>query len=254
MQATKRELMDWSHIRSKNTIAVNLKILCSLGWIKAEHDMGNHEGSLYEVFTFEELSTQPNPTQPNPAQPDPTQPIPTQKLGLDPTQKLGWVGLGNTIENKDTYAVPKTSFKTKEENLDDEAFAKFSAKIKVAVREVTGKEISAADAERWGELADVLIAELKIAAARTSVSSVPSFLAEHLRRRLWKIDKKQAQAEGRELPDQATNAPAATNASACPDCLGTGWWYPNGQENGVTKCRHAGLERKDSVEDSVPQS
>jgi len=69
--------MDWSNILSKNTIAVNLKLLCTIGWIKAHHETGNHEGSIYEVLTFEELSTQPNPT---------------QKLGLDPTQKLGWVG------------------------------------------------------------------------------------------------------------------------------------------------------------------
>lgn len=253
IQATKRELMEWSHIRSKNTIAVNLKILCSLGWIKAEHEMGNHEGSLYEVYTFEELSTQPDPTQPNPTQPGPTQPNPTQKLGLDPTQFLGWVGLGNVIENKGTYAVPKTSFNTKEENFDDEAFAKFSAKLKVAVKEVTGKDATAAEAERWGELADVLVAELKIAAARTNVSSVPSFLAEHLRRRLWKMDKKQALAEGTELPDQAAGALAAPNASECPDCLGTGWWYPNGQENGVAKCKHAGLERKESDESQNQQ-
>jgi hypothetical protein len=29
--------------------------------------------------------------------------------------------------------------------------------------------------------------------------------------------------------------------SACPDCLGSGMWYPGGFEKGVAKCRHAKL-------------
>jgi len=41
-------------------------------------------------------------------------------------------------------------------------------------------------------------------------------------------------------------APAETqpvvDASACPDCHGTGFWYPNGTEQGVAKCRHARLQ------------
>ena len=69
IQATKRELMDWSNIRSKNTIALNLKLLCTIGWIKAYQEIGNHEGSIYEVLTFEELPSQPDPTHPNPSQP-----------------------------------------------------------------------------------------------------------------------------------------------------------------------------------------
>ena len=82
IQATKRELMEWSNIRSKNTIAINLKLLCTVGWIKAHHEVGNHEGSIYEVFTFEELPSQPIPTHPNP------------EIGTRPNPEigLGWVG------------------------------------------------------------------------------------------------------------------------------------------------------------------
>ena len=63
IQATKRELMEWSNIKSKNTIAINLQILLANGWISRNIEIGDHDGSLYEVFTPEELS---NPTQPNP--------------------------------------------------------------------------------------------------------------------------------------------------------------------------------------------
>lgn len=85
------------------------------------------------------------------------------------------------------------------------------------------------------------MAELKIAAARTTVSSVPAFLAEHLRRRLWKIDKKQARAEGTELPDDTVKSSPSVDAAECPDCGGSGWWYPEGEAKGVTKCRHEKL-------------
>ncbi len=173
VQATKRELMAWSNIRSKNTIAVNLNLLSSIGWIKAQHDIGSHEGSVYEVFTFEEL---PDPSRPNPSQPDPT-----QKLGLDPTQKLGWDGLGNPVENKATSTDPKTFFKTKDQDDDDHM-----RPLRALERELTGKQSRDAN---WKPLFELLADELKSAASRTgSVSDVPAFFAEHLRRRLAKPD------------------------------------------------------------------
>ena len=238
IQATKRELMAWSGIRSKNTIAINLKILISIGLIKPEYDPGNHEGTVYEILLPEEL-----PTQPNPAQPLPTQPNPTQKLGLDPTQFLGWDGLGKVVDNKPVNGEHKTSFKTKEEKADDDAaLADLIVTLKKVSEEITGKELSTSDRDRWRELGEVLAAELKIAAARTTVSNVPAFLAEHLRRRLWKIDKKQARAEGRELPDEVTTKTQSTvDTSSCPDCGGSGWWYPEGEGKGVAKCKHEKL-------------
>jgi phage gp16-like protein len=140
------------------------------------------------------------------------------------------------------YENPKTSFKTNTENDDDDAaLAGLIATIKTASKEITGKELSAAESDRWKEFAEVLMAELKIAAARTTISSVPAFMAEHLRRRLWKIDRKQARAEGRELPDEVVAQTASVDASKCPDCGGSGWWYPEGEGKGVAKCRHEKL-------------
>jgi len=127
---------------------------------------------------------------------------------------------------------------------DDAALAGLIATLKDAVKQVTGREASAGDQERWRELGEVLVTELKIAAARTTVSSVPAFLAEHLRRRLWKIDKKQAQAEGKELPDASAVVRPNDQTDKCPDCGGTGWWYPEGSERGVAKCKHERLEGK----------
>ena len=50
---------------------------------------------------------------------------------------------------------------------------------------VSGKPPQKADATKLNELAELLAMELEIAAARTrSISNVPAFLTEHLRRRL----------------------------------------------------------------------
>jgi hypothetical protein len=143
------------------------------------------------------------------------------------------------LESKITGQL-NTSVKDKN-NDDDAALAGLIAELKSANMELTGKEISIAENDRWRELAQVIIAELKIAASRTTVSSVPAFLTEHLRRRLWKIDKKQAQAEGRELPDEAIAQIPTADASTCPDCGGSGWWYPEGETKGVAKCKHGKL-------------
>src|SRR5947209_20425652 len=112
--------------------------------------------------------------------------------------------------------------------------------MKKAVKEVTGREPSATEAGRWAELADVLITELKIAAGRTTVSSVPAFLAEHLRRRLWKKEKRQIEAEA---AGESSATTPKVDASQCPDCFGTGMWYPEGYEKGVAKCGHERLSK-----------
>ncbi len=125
---------------------------------------------------------------------------------------------------------------------DDEAFAGFVEVMGKTAEEITGHVPSSAEKERWLELAEVLSAELKIAAGRTTVSNVPAFLAEHLRRRLWKKDKRQMEAEAAQ--QQPTDS-SKIDASQCPDCFGTGMWYPEGFEKGVARCEHKALGKQD---------
>jgi hypothetical protein len=102
--------------------------------------------------------------------------------------------------------------------------------------------VSVSEKEKLGELAELLATELKIAAARTSnVSSIPAFLTEHLRRRLWKLDKKQMGGEGKPEIDTAESSIPAEQLRNCPDCGGSGLYYPGGYEKGVAKCRHEKL-------------
>jgi hypothetical protein len=44
------------------------------------------------------------------------------------------------------------------------------------------------------------------------------------------------------------------DASKCPDCQGTGFWYPQGREQGVSKCKHARLAGKLHPDQSQPSN
>jgi hypothetical protein len=194
---------------------------------------GTHAGNEYEVFLPEELEATPSRGSRG-SRPSSS----TQFLeGLDPLETRPSRG-GLIVENTDTSGKHQTLYKTIEQT-DDEAFAEFVAAVSKTAKEVTGKEPSRSEAARWGELAEVLMTELRIAAGRTTVSSVPAFLTEHLRRRLWKKEKRQIEAEAAE---QRSSAPAPkVDASKCPDCYGTGMYYPEGFDKGVARCDHKRL-------------
>jgi hypothetical protein len=235
VQARHRELLAWSGVKDVKTIKTHLNKLRELGLITWATLKGEHEGSFYEVFLPEEASPIPAQSQPNPS--------PNLKTDSDPAQKTAWAGLPNVVDSQGFNSQDKTSFKTNTERDDDEAFAEFNAALKKAAKEITGREPSQAEATRWAELAEVLVTELKIAAGRTTVSSIPAFLAEHLRRRLWKKEKRQIDDE--RSKEQATAA-TKVDASKCPDCFGTGMWYPDGFEKGVARCEHKALARQEN--------
>jgi phage gp16-like protein len=239
VRISRPKLMTKAHIGSRVTFDANISHLKSVGLIRVVNITGEHEGNEYEVILPEEVS------------------IPSQSSHTSQTSHASKVVILDSLESSQTSHTlstgdsttsgkSKTSYKTSIERTDDDAaLAGLIATIKTTSKEITGKELSASEEDRWKELAEVLMAELKIAAARTTVSSVPAFLAEHLRRRLWKIDKKQAHAEGRELPDETSSMQQSTaDASSCPDCGGSGWWYPEGESKGVAKCKHEKLATK----------
>src|SRR4028119_2124670 len=235
IRVSREQLMKGASIGSKVTLEQNLRRLIATGLVSMRIIGGIQGGNEYTVFLPEELT--PPSTPPSP----PTPPSGGQKLApLAPLETSPPRG-GLTLEDSMVSGEPKTSFKTKEENFDDEAFAGLNEVLKEMAREATGKSPTKAEQERWREIGEVLKAELRLAAGRTTVSSVPSFLAEHLRRRLWKLDRKQAQAEGRELPDQPSTANLIPAGQNCVDCNNTGWWYPHGADKGVARCKHEHL-------------
>jgi|SRR5579885_224987 hypothetical protein len=228
IRATLAEVMAWANV-SRNTLKAHLKHLSFIGLLKVHYVRGDNTGAEYEVFTPEEVppTTHPPPT--------------TQILGPPTTQNLGGGWWGQVVEKSISSGDRNTSFKTNTEKDDDEAFAGLCASLSQTAREITGKEPSPAEVERWKELGELLATELKLAAGRTgSVSSVPAFLTEHLRRRLWKKDKRQMEEEGKSAVENP-KAEAKVEASKCPDCFGTGMYYPDGYEKGVARCKHERL-------------
>jgi hypothetical protein len=242
----KDQLMKKSGIGSEVTLRKNLVRLRSVKLIKETIVPGTHGGNEYEVFLLEEVgltgstpsipSTSSTPSSNSTGSSSPQMQEPVE--AVESTDSIASISLDEATSSSEDKTLSLRPPRTID---DDAALAGLIATIKTTSKEITGKELSVSESDRWKELAEVLMAELKIAAARTTISSVPAFMAEHLRRRLWKIDKKQARAEGRELPDEVVTLTPSVDASKCPDCGGSGWWYPEGEAKGVAKCKHGKL-------------
>ena len=59
--------------------------------------------------------------------------------------------------------------------------------------------------------------------------------------------------EADELIERFLSPSASTpqaDASQCPDCHGTGWWYPKGTEKGTARCKHERLVTSSSTHNS----
>jgi hypothetical protein len=229
IRKSRKEILKGSGLGSMVTVDAAIEHLRTVGLLAVRPVVGSLIGNEYEVFTPEEASTRTSSSTSITSL--------TQKVDNLVVPESGSTSTTQALDSIDSYRTPKTKIKDKD-HIDDDAALALLESLRQAERDITGKTSS--NSLQWKELADVLIAELRIASGRTTVSNVPAFLAEHLRRRLWKMDKKQAAREGKELPDQV--APAVHKSPVdCPDCNGSGWWYPNGTERGVAKCKHAGL-------------
>jgi len=223
IRATQNDLMLWANI-SHNTLKAHLRHLSAVGLIKVHYKRGESTGADYEIFTLED---RPPTNQPLTSH----SPETSQNVGSPTPQNLV-LGGGSQVSTESTVASdPNTSYNTSYKKIDDEA--KAPRPLRDVERELTGKE---SNLNAWDPLFGLLTTELKIAAARTTVSNVPAFLTEHLRRRLFKRsadEMRVGSSEEAEIP-----ATDKLNASACPDCGGTGWWYPEGADKGVAKCSH----------------
>jgi len=232
VRKSRKEILKGSGLGSMVTVDAAVEHLKNIGLLDVRAAVGSLNGNEYEVFTPEECSTRSSSSTSTTSL--------TQNLDNLDVPESSSTSTTQPVEHTTSYGFPKTKIKDKEYIDDDARAGRLSAKLSVAERELTGKTSMSDD--KWDELAEVLITELKIAAARTTVSNVPAFLAEHLRRRLWKVDKERAVAIASES-DQGGQTPALSNEERrnCPDCAGTGFWYPQGPDKGVAKCKHLKL-------------
>ena len=184
IQLTKDELVRLTGI-SKEAIKLHIKYLKETGLLKSRPAIGSHAGWEYEILVPEELEeTEEVGVRQGKTSRGKTE----QNLPLHSVQNLLTLTHTNLLENKDTYEFPKTSFKTSTKN-DDEtraALSELAEKFDAVSRKLTGKGLSMRETEKWGMLADLLILELEITSKKTdSISSVPAFLTEVLRRQFF---------------------------------------------------------------------
>jgi hypothetical protein len=228
VQASWREIMKAASIGSDKTLREHLKLLRAAGLITWEWSEGSQGGSIYTVFLPEETTGTRGTTGTGSTSGTFRQLLPP----VPPAETTTGTGsLSSAVQT--TSEISKTSFKTNIENDDDEARAALASLLK-AEREVTGRN---GPLSQWRELFELLATEMKISGARTSVSSAGPFLAEHLRRRLWKKGKQQLEVEAKETPVRKVK-----DASKCLDCGGTGYFYPDGHDKGIKFCKHERLE------------
>jgi hypothetical protein len=232
VRISRPKLMKKAHIGARVTFDSNISHLLNVGLIMIRQIVGEHEGNEYEVFLPEEVDVS----------------IPSQASLTSQTryaQKVDRLVRLETSQTRHSLSPlvaaiseeSKTSFKTNTERSDDdEAGAAVARALNKLIEEITGREATRGEYGKLVELVEVLTLEGKIAAARTTVSSAGPFLAEHLRRRLFKKDKQQLAAE------TAQSEPTVPiDAGKCPDCGGAGWYYPESKEKGIAKCKHTRL-------------
>ncbi len=226
----KDRLMQLSGIGSEVTLRKNLSKLRASGLVVETVIAGTRGGNEYEVFQPEEIGARRGDRGSTPS----SDSFPRQhREGLEAPDATGSspganAAAASVSDSGNTFSLRPSS------NDDDEAFASL---LRVMKGEV-GRRL---DSAPLAELAEMLAAEFKLAAGRTGVVSNPSaFFLEHMRRRLWKKDKRQLDGEenaAAEVPQPKVKV----DASKCPDCFGTGMWYPEGFDKGVVRCRHEKL-------------
>ncbi|MGC2239187.1 MAG: hypothetical protein WA584_23730 [Pyrinomonadaceae bacterium] len=177
---SRKQIKDGAGLGSLVTVDAAIEHLQAIRLIEVRQSIGSYSGNEYEIFSPEEVQDRYTSI----SSISSTTSL-TQKVDILDIPENSISSITQTQENKPTYADAKTSLKTSTKNDDEKAFAIFAEKLDEASRKLTGKGTSPVEAEKWGKLAELLILELELAARNTkSITSVPAFLTELLRRRL----------------------------------------------------------------------
>lgn len=182
VRRSRKEIKDGSKLGSLVTVDAAIDHLTNIGLLKVSKNIGSGGGNEYEIFAPEELDLSSTTSTSISSISSTTSSI--QNLDILDILGSSRASITQVVENKDISGRPKTSSKTNTDD-DDSALAILTEKFEAASRKLVGKNLSKNDREKWGELGELLVMEMELAAARTkSVSNLPAFLTEHLRRRL----------------------------------------------------------------------
>ncbi len=180
VRKSRNEIKKGSALGSLVTVDAAIKHLEQIGLIKKSLHNGSLIGNEYEIFTPEEIEVTSSTSYTSIA----SNTSLTQKVDILAMPESSIPSIAQPIENKSTLGNANTLLNTNKNN-DDEPFGRMNETLAKALEKVSGKRPQKSDSTKLNELAELLVMELEIAAARTkSVSNVPAFLTEHLRRRL----------------------------------------------------------------------
>lgn len=183
IRKSRKEIKDGSKVGSLVTVDAAVGHLIKIGLIRVVKNIGSTGGNEYEIFAPSEVETTSTTSTSTPS--TSSSALLYQNLDILDILGSGRASRGQVVENKDIYSPPKTSLKTKSKNDDDSALVILTEILEAASRKIVKKSLSKSDQKKWGELGELLVMEMELAAARTrSVSNLPAFLTEHLRRRL----------------------------------------------------------------------
>ena len=179
VRKSRNEIKKGSALGSMVTVDAAIKHLEQIGLIKKSLHNGSLIGNEYEIFTPEEIVV-PHTSYTSIA----SNTSLAQKVAILDIPESSISSIAQPVENKAILGNANTLLNTNKNN-DDEPFGRMNETLAKALEKVSGKRPQKSDAAKLNELAELLVMELEIAAARTkSVSNVPAFLTEHLRRRL----------------------------------------------------------------------
>ena len=186
IRISKTKIMKQSGIGSRITFDACITRLQTVGLLRITILIGEHEGNEFEVYLPEEVPSLTTLTRQSSQSSQSSQTSPAQKLDSLVSLETSQTRHSLNVVNTTTSADPKTFFKNNYD-IDDETTA-FSQMIEAfgnASERLTGRRPSVKEVGKWRILAELLILELDIAARRAgTISSVPAFLTEVLRRRL----------------------------------------------------------------------
>lgn len=181
VRKSRKEIKEGSGLGSMVTVDAAIEHLIQFNLLKVVRSVGSLRGNGYEIFTPEEVGNSSTSISSISSSTSPIQNL--VELVLPESSNTS---ITQIEENKAVYVNAKTSLKTNTSDDEGGALAKFAAKLEAASKKYTGKGLSIREADKWESLAELLVLELEAAASRTnSVSSVPAFLTEILRRQFF---------------------------------------------------------------------
>ncbi len=211
VRATRSEIKERAGLGSMVTVDAAISHLQEVSLIAVNQiSVGSAKGNEYEIFTPEEAMERYTSITSQTGNTSSTHNL----VNLD-NPVIGITRETQSIEDKDTYENPKTALKQLNNDDDKGALKVFQQLFDDISIKINGKGLQEKEKEKWAKLAELLIMELELAALNTdSISSIPSFLTEHLRRRLWKSPTASSRSKRTHKKDVVGKNSEASSASS----------------------------------------